>query len=93
MAVELDGGVSLLVLSQAPFGLERLPVLCSSWRHLLDLPFYPHYFILCVWVCLHIYLCTMPVPDTIEGQKRASDLLGLELKMAVPCMWVLGLEL
>ena len=31
------------------------------------------------------------VPGILRGQKRASDLLGLELQ-AVTTMWVLGIE-
>lgn len=38
------------------------------------------FFFLCVWVfCLHVYLCTMCLPDACRGHQRSLDSQGLEL--------------
>ena len=42
--------------------------------------------------CLHVHLCTMCVPDSYGDQKRASDLLELELDILSDAIWMLGTE-
>lgn len=34
-------------------------------------------------VCLHVYLCTVCMPDTSGGQKRVSDPQGLESQIVL----------
>lgn len=53
---------------------------------------YVFIYLFCVYVCVRAHTCTCE-PSAIGAQKRASDLLLLELKMAVSILsWVLGTQ-
>lgn len=44
----------------------------------------------CMIYCLHVYLCTMCMPDTHGGQKRASDPLNWSYRQSRVSIWVVG---
>lgn len=66
MAVlRVEGALSLRVVAHEMIGLSVC--VCLG-------------FFLCVWVfCLHVYLCTMCLPDACRGHQRGLDSQGLEL--------------
>lgn len=47
----------------------------------------------CMYACMHTYMCTTCVPGTHRGKKRSLNALGLELQVvSSPCVfWKLDL--
>ena len=57
---------------------SKVPIL------VLPLIYFPNIFILCVCLLgLHVCMCTICISDASGGQRKAADLLKLELRMIV----------
>jgi hypothetical protein len=57
---------------------------CRRTHKTLACKMYVFTFTLCVWVsCLHVCICSVPIPDIYRGQRKVLDSLTLELWMVV----------
>lgn len=50
------------------------------------------FYFMCMRICLHVCMCTTCMSCACRGQKKASGLLGLEIRVVMSHLWVLGIQ-